>query len=107
MKRSVALTPKNFVELVKPTGNIYETTVIAAKRAKQIAFKTKEELDTKIADFIAHASDSLEEVFENQERIEISKSYEKQPKPTILATEELLTNKIMYRYLDSDTSSGV
>ncbi len=55
MKQSIALTPRNFVELVKSTGNIYETTVIIAKRAKQIAVKTKEELDAKLAEFISHS----------------------------------------------------
>jgi DNA-directed RNA polymerase subunit K/omega len=97
MKQSIALTPKNFVELLKPTGNIYETVVIIAKRAKQIVVKTKEELDTKLGEFISH-SDNAEEVFENKEHIEISKSYEKQPKPVIIATEEFLTGKMMRHY---------
>jgi len=103
MKQSIALTPRNFVELVKSTGNIYETTVIIAKRAKQIAVKTKEELDAKLAEFISH-SDNVEEVFENKEHMEISTSYEKQPKPVIIATEEFLADKMMYRYPEEATS---
>lgn len=97
IKQSVALAPRNFVALVEPTGNIYETTVIIAKRAKQIAVKVKEELDAKLDEFMSHA-DNVEEVFENKEHIEISKFYEKQPKPAIIATEEFLADKIMYHY---------
>jgi len=107
MKRSIALTPRNFEELVKPTGNIYETAAIIAKRAKQIALRTKEELDARVADVTAPTTDNLEEVLENQERIEISKSYEKKPKATILSTEEFLADKIMYRHLDETTSPSV
>ena len=94
------------MELVKPTGNIYETTVIIARRAKQIAVKTKEELDAKLAEFISH-SDNAEEIFENKEHIEISKSYEKQPKPVIIATEEFLANKMMYRYPEEAASPKI
>ena len=103
MKQNTILIPRNFVELVKPTGNIYETIVIIAKRAKQIAVKTKEELDAKLAEFISH-SDNVEEVFENKEHIEISKSYEKQPKPVIIAAEEFLAGKMMYRYPEEAAS---
>ena len=103
MKQSIALTPKNFARLVEPTGNIYETTVIVAQRAKQIAVSIKEELDTKLAEFISHA-DNVEEVFENKEHIEISKFYEKQPKPAIIATEEFLAGKVVYRYPEEAAS---
>lgn len=101
MKQSTALTPRNFVELIESTGNIYETTVIIAKRAKQVVVKTKEELDARFAEFMTH-TDNLEEVFENQEHMEISKSYEKRPKPAVISTEEFLAKKIMYRYPDAD-----
>ncbi len=103
MKPSTALTPRNFAELAKPTGNIYETTVIIAKRAKQIAVKTKEELNDKFAEFESH-TDNLEEVFENEERIEISKYYEKQSKPTVISTEEFLADEIAYRYPDEEAA---
>ena len=87
MKQSTTLAPKNFAELVQATGNIYEAVVIISKRAKQIVVKTKEELNERFSEFVSH-TDNLEEVFENKEHIEISKYYEKQPKPTIVATEE-------------------
>ena len=91
------------MELVQPTGNIYEAVVIIAKRAKRIAFRTKEELKEKFAELVSN-SDTLEEVFENKEHIEISKYYEKQPKPTNIATEEFLTDEVMYRYSDEEAS---
>lgn len=105
MKQSTALTPRNFLELAKPTGNIYKTTVVVAKRAKQIALKIKEELDEKFAEFESQ-TDNLEEVFENEERIEISKHYEKQPKPTITSTEEFLADEILYRYADEEAATS-
>ncbi|MHA7877403.1 MAG: DNA-directed RNA polymerase subunit omega [Bacteroidota bacterium] len=102
MKQSITLTSRNFLELMAPTGNIYETTVIISKRAKQLVTETKAELDVKFAEFASHTDNNnhLEEISENKERIEISKSYEKQPKPAILATEEFLAGKIAGRYLD-------
>lgn len=105
MKPSTALTPRNFAELAKPTGNIYETTVIIAKRAKQIAVKTKEELNDKFVEFESQShTDNLEEVFENEERIEISKYYERQSKPTVISTEEFLADEIAYRYSDEEAA---
>jgi DNA-directed RNA polymerase subunit K/omega len=103
MKQNTMLTPRNFAELIKPTGNIYETTIVIAKRAKQIAVKIKEELDAKFDHFVAHA-DNLEEGVENKEHIEISKFYEKQPKPAIISTEEFLAEKVMYRYPEKEAS---
>ena len=97
MKQTTALAPKNFVELVKHTSNIYETTVVVAKRAKQIALKIKEELNDRFLEFESQ-TDNLEEVFENEERIEISKYYERQPKPIVLSTEEFLADGVVYRY---------
>jgi DNA-directed RNA polymerase subunit K/omega len=77
------------------TGNIYETVSILSKRANQIALEIKEEIDSKIADFTT-PSDSLEEVFENREQIEIAKVYEQLPKPTLLAVQEFLNGQIYY-----------
>ncbi|MDP5139527.1 MAG: DNA-directed RNA polymerase subunit omega, partial [Spirosomaceae bacterium] len=74
-------------QLSAMTGNIYKSVFIASQRAKQIAQDTKEELTQKLADF-ASTVDNLEEVFENREQIEISKYYERQPKPTGDAMEE-------------------
>lgn len=103
MKTKKTLVPRNFSDLVKPTGNLYESIVVIAKRSKQIVLKTKEELDDKLAEFATQA-DNLEEVFENKEHIEISKFYEKQPKPTTTATEEFLAEKLTYRYADDEAS---
>jgi DNA-directed RNA polymerase subunit K/omega len=83
-------------ELDKQTGNIYESIVIMSKRANQISTNMKEELHGKLAEF-ASSNDNLEEVFENREQIEISKHYERLPKPALVAVEEFLTDKIYYR----------
>lgn len=78
------------------TDNIYESIVIISKRANQISVDIKEELHGKLAEF-ATANDNLEEIFENREQIEISKYYERQPKPSIIAIDEFLNDKIYYR----------
>ena len=78
------------------TDNIYESIVIMSKRANQIAVDTKEELTAKLEEF-ASTSDNLEEIFENREQIEISRHYERLPKPTALAIDEFLEDKIYYR----------
>src|SRR6478609_648560 len=83
-------------ELDAETGNIYESLVIMSKRANQISNNIKEELHQKLSEF-ASVNDNLEEVFENREQIEISKYYEKLPKPTLVAVQEFLDNKIYYR----------
>jgi DNA-directed RNA polymerase subunit K/omega len=78
------------------TNNIYESIVIMAKRANQISNNVKEELHQKLSEF-ASSNDNLEEVFENREQIEISKHYEKMPKPSLVAVQEFLEDKIYYR----------
>ena len=78
------------------TDNIYESLAIIARRANQISTEMKEELNTKLAEF-GTASDNLEEIFENREQIEISKFYEKLPKPTVIGVEEFLQGEIYYR----------
>lgn len=83
-------------ELDKTTDNIYESIVIISKRANQIATNLKEELHGKLAEF-ASSNDNLEEVFENREQIEISKHYERMPKPSLIAVDEFLNNKVYYR----------
>ncbi len=95
------LTPTSTVtrdvrQLDVETNNIYESLVIISKRANQIANNLKEELHGKLSEF-ASANDNLEEVFENREQIEISKHYERMPKPTLVAVDEFLSNKIYYR----------
>ncbi|MCB0490689.1 MAG: DNA-directed RNA polymerase subunit omega [Cyclobacteriaceae bacterium] len=91
-----SITTRDLDKIITPTGNIYESVVIISKRARQIAVNIKEELNAKLAEF-ATTVDNLEEVFENREQIEISKFYERMPKPTTTATEEFLENRLTYR----------
>jgi DNA-directed RNA polymerase subunit K/omega len=86
-------------ELVKDTGNIYETLSIIAKRAKQISVDLKQELHTKLEEFTIN-SETIEEIHENKEQIEISKFYERLPNPVLIATNEFLHNEIHHRYKD-------
>ena len=83
-------------QFYKGTGNIYETVAILTKRANQIASEMKEELNKKIEEFATN-NDSLEEVFENREQIEIAKFYERLPKPTLIAIHEFLNDQIYFR----------
>ena len=80
----------------EPTGNVYEAITIMAKRANQINSEIKKELTEKLDEFATY-NDSLEEVFENREQIEISKFYERLPKPTLIALQEYLDGKIYHR----------
>ncbi|MBK8807459.1 MAG: DNA-directed RNA polymerase subunit omega [Bacteroidales bacterium] len=83
-------------ELERITGNVYEAISIVSKRADQISVELKKELNQKLEEFASY-TDNLEEVFENREQIEISKFYEKLPKPTLIALEELNTDQIYFR----------
>lgn len=96
--RNVAQTTvtRDVVDFEKKTENIYESLAIIAKRANHIAAETREELHDKLSEF-ASSTDTLDEVFENREQIEISKFYERLPKPTLIALSEFLENKIYYR----------
>jgi DNA-directed RNA polymerase subunit K/omega len=87
---------RKMTDLDTPTGNIYESVAIISRRANQISSEMKQELSRKLADF-SSTNDSLEETFENREQIEISRYYERMPKPTIIATEEFLDGKVYYR----------
>ena len=82
--------------LAAPTGNIYESVVILYKRANQIALAEKKELNKKLEDF-KNERDTMDEVFENKEQIEISKYYEKQPKPDLVAISEFENGDLYYR----------
>ncbi|HEX8333972.1 MAG TPA: DNA-directed RNA polymerase subunit omega, partial [Segetibacter sp.] len=84
---------KSLVDIKGRTGNLYESIAIIAKRANQINIALKEELHNKLEEFATH-TDSLEEIHENKEQIEISKAYERMPNPAILATYEFMDNKI-------------
>ncbi|MHA7945018.1 DNA-directed RNA polymerase subunit omega [Formosa sp. 3Alg 14/1] len=85
----------------EPTGNIYEAISIISRRADQINTEIKKELIEKLEEFATY-NDSLEEIFENKEQIEVSKFYEKLPKPHALAVQEWLDNKVYYRNTDED-----
>ena len=87
---------RNMVELCEDTGNVYETVAIIGKRANQIAVEIKNDLSKKLQEFASY-NDNLEEVFENREQIEISRYYEKLPKPTLIAAQEYEEGKVYYR----------
>ncbi|MFP4367191.1 MAG: DNA-directed RNA polymerase subunit omega [Bacteroidales bacterium] len=87
---------RDLSELDSKTGSIYESIRIISKRANQISVEMKDELSRKLEEF-AYYTDNLEEVFENREQIEISKFYERLPKPNLLAMEEFLEDEIYYR----------
>lgn len=84
------------------TGNIYETLNIISKRARQLAVDLKHELNTKLEEF-AVSSDTIEEITENKEQIEISKFYERLPNPVIIATEEYMNDELYHRYNEKKT----
>ena len=92
---------RKLVDLDKDTGNIYESINIIARRANQISTELKAELNRKLADF-SSPTDTMEETFENREQIEISRYYEKLPKPTLIATQEYIDGKLYIR----DTASN-
>jgi len=92
---------RNLCNLAEPTGNIYETVVILSKRANQISLAEKKELTKKLEDF-KNDRDTMEEVFENREQIEISKYYERQPKPGLIAISEFENREIFYRMAKED-----
>jgi DNA-directed RNA polymerase subunit K/omega len=82
--------------LSEEMGNVYETVKVIAKRANQISAEIKTEIDKKLQDF-GGSSENIEEVFENREQIEISRYFEKLPKPVLMATQEFIEDKIYYR----------
>ena len=89
---------RKLVDLDTPTGNIYESINIIARRANQIATELKAEINRKLADFSTPSDNSVEETFENREQIEISRFYERLPKPAIIATEEFLDGEVHFRH---------
>ncbi|MDR6560970.1 MULTISPECIES: DNA-directed RNA polymerase subunit omega [unclassified Arcicella] len=89
---------------IKAGGNTYEAVAIISKRARQIALKSKEELNNKLSEF-ASSVDNLEEIFENREQIEISKFYERLPKPTSLAIDEFMEDKFTFTLPKNDDKS--
>ena len=95
---------RDMVALSSDTGNIYETVCIIAKRANQIAVEMKTDLEKKLQEF-ASCNDNLEEVFENREQIEISRYYEKLPKPVLIATQEYIEGKVNYKNPEKENSA--
>jgi len=102
MAQNASLVTRDIDALSEEAGNIYEAVCIVSKRARQISANIKEELNSKLAEF-ATTVDNLEEIFENREQIEISKFYERMPKPTTVAMEEFLEGKLRYRYPEEST----
>lgn len=87
---------RKLTDIDAQTGNVYESLVVISRRANQISADLKQELTRKLADF-SSTNDTLEETFENREQIEISRYYERMPKPAITATEEFLEGKVYYK----------
>ena len=96
---------RNIPDFDKKTENIYESLVVISKRANQIASEMKDELNSKLSEFNS-STDNLEEIFENREQIEISKYYERLPKPTLIAVQEFTENKIYFRNPIMDKVEG-
>jgi hypothetical protein len=92
----VFAVPRDLNKIRKISGNLYQSLVILSKRANQIALDEKEELGQKLAEF-APKNDTLEEIFDNREQMEISAHYEKLPKPSLVAIEEFLNDKVYFR----------
>lgn len=90
-------TPRNIAKLVEPTGNIYLSLEVIAKRANQISKQLKEELHAKLEEF-ATSAENLEEMNENKEQIEISKFYERLPNPVLIAASEFMSGKIHFHF---------
>ncbi|GHB32789.1 DNA-directed RNA polymerase subunit omega [Mongoliitalea lutea] len=97
-----SIITRDLDKLAEKTGNIYESIHIVGQRAKQISSTMKEELNNKLSEF-ASTVDNLEEVFENKEQIEISRFYERMPKPSTLAMEEFLEQKVHFRMPEEST----
>jgi len=94
---------RNVTDYEKGTGNIYESLVIISKRANQLSAQIKEQLNDELQEFNI-PTDTLEEIFENREQIEISKNYERMPKPTLIAANEFIEGKIYHRNPAKETS---
>lgn len=96
---------RNIMDLCDETGNIYESVAILGKRANQISVELKQEMSKKLAEFASY-NDSLEEVFENREQIEISRFYEKLPKATLLATDEFEHGQVYWHNPANDNTEA-
>lgn len=107
LRRQLSTSTSNNIEtrdindLKNKTGNLYESIAVIAKRANQINISLKEELHNKLEEFASH-TDSLEEIHENKEQIEISRAYERMPNPALLATQEFMDSKVYHRKNEDD-----
>lgn len=104
-KAPVNTMTRDIMDLCEDTGNIYESVAIMGKRANQISVEIKQDLSKKLAEFASY-NDSLEEVFENREQIEISRYYEKIPKPSSLATQEYVDGEVYWRDASKNQSDS-
>ncbi|WP_143962288.1 DNA-directed RNA polymerase subunit omega [Litoribacter populi] len=95
-----SIITRDLETIAEKSGNLYESLHVVSQRAKQISSLQKEELNNKLSEF-ASTVDNLEEVFENKEQIEISKFYERMPKPTTLAMEEFMEGKVYFRKVET------
>ena len=95
---------RKLVDLDRETGNVYKSINIIARRANQISTELKTELNRKLADF-SSPTDTMEETFENREQIEISKCYERQPKPVLVAVSEFENDELTYRMAKNESAS--
>jgi DNA-directed RNA polymerase subunit K/omega len=101
VKIDTTAVTRNLNDLDAQTGNIYETIVLLSKRSDQLAIELRDELHEKIKEF-AGINDNLEEIFENREQIEITRSYEQLPKPTLMAINEFSKGKVYYKNPNKD-----
>lgn len=101
---NLEVVTRDITEFDIETGNIYESILIISKRANQISSEIKEELSSKLSEFES-TGDALEEIFENSEQIEVSRIYEKLPKPTLIATQEFKEKKIYHRNPKKDAQN--
>ncbi|MBD3628675.1 MULTISPECIES: DNA-directed RNA polymerase subunit omega [Cyclobacterium] len=99
-----SIITRDLDKVAEKSGNLYESIFVVSQRAKQISSTMKEELNNKLSEF-ASTVDNLEEVFENKEQIEISKFYERMPKPSTMAMEEFMEDKVLFRYPEEESES--
>lgn len=105
MEAPSSITTRDVELLEDKAGNVYQAISIMSRRANQVGTQMKQELDQKLQEF-ASVTDSLEEIFENREQIEISKMYERMPKPSTLAMEELLADKVYFRIPEEEETQS-
>ncbi len=101
-----SIITRDMDNIAKSSGNVYQSVAVISKRARQLSTTIREELSGKLAEF-ASTVDNLEEVFENREQIEISKFYERMPKPSTIAIEEFLDQQIRYRVPEQEEEENI